>query len=143
MCQDPVVPSFQKVPSPVFIPYLASALPPSQESRSFSLPGSHSLITKSIPEVISASPSPPHGAAVSHPPPHFLFHPIEWSGGRPTAAQMGLQACFSEAKPDLSAPTSRERWRQGQNLWYSDIGPVSPDSHSTTQKSMWTYEMVR
>lgn len=138
MCQDQVVPNFQEIHSPVSIPYPASVLPPTQESRSSGLPGPPNLTTKSIPGVILASPLTPCGAAMP-PPTHthtnesYLVRPIEWDGRRPTAAQMGLPACFPDVRPDTNAPPSGETWRDGQSLWYSDLGPVPPDSHSTTQ----------
>lgn len=133
MCQDQVVPNFQEIHSPVSIPYPASVLPPTQESRSSGLPRPPNLTTRSIPGVILASPLTPREAAVP-PSKSYLVRPIEWDGRRPTTAQMGLPACFPDVRPDTNAPPSGETWRDGQSLWYSDLGPVPPDPHSTTQK---------
>lgn len=130
MCQDQVVPNFQEIHSPVSIPYPASVLPPTQESRSSGLTRPPNLTTRSIPGVILAAVPPTH----THTNESYLVRPIEWDGRRPTAAQMGLRASFPDVRPDTNAPPSGERWRDGQSLWYSDLGPVPPDSHSTTQK---------
>lgn len=107
MCQDQVVPNFQEIHSPVSIPYPASVLPPTQESRSSGLPRPPNLTTRSIPGVILASPLTPREAAVP-PPTHtnksYLVRPIEWDGRRPTAAQKDLRACFPDVRPDTNAP---------------------------------------
>lgn len=133
-CQDQVVPNFQEIHSPVSIPYPTyrgkQVLWPPRTSQSGHQEYPRSHLGFSINPTWSSSASPPHTSE------SCLVHSVEWHGGGQQLPTWAFKSAFQMESQTQTLPPSGERRRGGQNLWYSDLGPVPPDSHSVTQKSV-------
>lgn len=135
---EPNVPNFQKIPSPVFTPDPASALPPALESASFLglTPWSPRMSQKS--SQLFQHPHLDQQCPLTYLGELPFLHLVEGDGVKPRATWVGLQACFADRKPDRSIPHSGVRWRGGQNVWVTVIwGQFPPDSLIPPPQSQW------
>lgn len=127
-CQDQMSPTFRSSPvpsSPLTLPV------PYHLLRKEPLSLASQELTKNVPEVISASLSPPFGAAVS--PLACLgelpFLPVRRRWGEAKSSPSGAPSLLSRWKTRQEHSSPPEIGGGDQNVWRAKIWDQFPDSH--------------